>query len=82
MLLVRTQRVSVGGQLSEEFRVKSGVPQGSVLGPFLFLASVNDIWMNTESTVRLFADDCVIYTKIINNEDIGNLQKDLDSLGE
>jgi hypothetical protein len=57
----RTQRVKVGGQLSEKVRVTSGVPQGSVLGPFLFLAYVNDIWMNTESTIRLFADDCVIY---------------------
>ena len=71
----------VGGQLSEEVRLTSGVPQGSVLGLLLFLAYVNDIWRNTESTIRLFADDCVIYRKIINNEDIKNLQKDLDRLG-
>ena len=56
----RTQRVKVGGQLSEEVRVTSGVPQGSVLGPLLFLAYVNDIWRNTELTIRLFADNCVI----------------------
>jgi len=42
----------------------SGVPQGSVLGPFLFLAYVNDISRNIESTIRLFADDCVIYKKL------------------
>ena len=36
----------------------------------------------TESTVRLFADDCVIYRKIINNADMEKLQKDLDRLGE
>ena len=80
-LLGRTQRVRVGGQLSAEVRVTSGVPQGSVLGPLLFLAYVNDIWRNMESTVRLFADDCIIYRKIINNADMEKLQKDLDRLG-
>ena len=79
-LLGRTQRVRVEGQLSEEIGVKSGVPQGSVLGPFLFLAYVNDICRNIESTIRLFADDCVIYRKIINNEDKDKLQKDVDKL--
>jgi hypothetical protein len=58
-----TQRVRVGGQLSEEFRVTSGVPQWNILGSLLFLAYVNDIWRNTVSTIRLFADDCVIYFK-------------------
>jgi hypothetical protein len=68
-LLGRTQRVRVGGQLSEEVRVTSGVPQGSVLGPLLFLVYINDIWRNIESTIRLFADDCVIYRKIVNKND-------------
>jgi hypothetical protein len=77
-----TQRVGVGGHLSEEVGVKSGVPKGSVLGPLLFLAYMNDISMNIESTINLFADDCVIYRKIINKKDIENLQKDLDRLGE
>jgi hypothetical protein len=83
-LLGRTQTVRVRGQLSEEVRVTSGVPQGSVriLGPLLFLAYVNDIWRNMASTVRLFAHDCVIYRKIIKNEDMEILQRDLDRLGE
>ena len=68
-LLGRTQRVKVGGHLSEEVRVTSGIPQGSVLGPLLFLAHVNDISRNIESTITLFADDCVIYRKIRNEGD-------------
>ena len=80
-LLGRTQRVRVGGQLSEEVRLTSHVPQGSVLGPLLFLAYINDIWRNIESTIRLFVDDCVIYRKIINNEEKEKFQKDLDRLG-
>ena len=60
----RTQRVVVEGESSAEARVKSGVPQGSVLGPLLFLISINDLAENTTSTVRLFADDCVMYRPI------------------
>ena len=81
-VLSRTQRVSVGGQLSEEVRLKLRVVQGSVLGPLLFLAYVNDIGRNIESTIKLFADDCVIYRKILNNEDMEELQKDVDRLRE
>jgi len=72
----------VGGQLSAEVRVTSGVSQGSVLGPLLFIAYVNDIWRNMESTISLFADDCVIYRKIINSEDMDELQKELNRLGK
>ena len=56
-LLGRSQRNRVDGQLSQEVRVNSGVPQWSVLGPVLFLAYVNNIWRSTESNVRLLADD-------------------------
>ena len=51
------------------------------IGILLFLAYVNDIWRNMESTIRLFADDSVIYRKIIKSEDMDELQKALDRLG-
>jgi hypothetical protein len=81
-LLYRSQRVRVGGQLSDEVRVTSGVPQGSVLGPLLFLAYVYDIWRNIEYKIRLFAEDCIIYRKIVNNFDVEKLHADLDRLGD
>jgi hypothetical protein len=81
-LLGRCQRVRVERQLSEEVRVTSGVPQGSVLGPLLFLAYVNDIWKNMDSKVRLFADDCIIYRKILNVKGVEKLQADLGRLGD
>ena len=47
-----------------------------------FLAYVNDIGKNTESHIRLFADDCVIYRKILTKGDEMKLQRDIDRLGE
>jgi hypothetical protein len=81
-LLGCLQRDRVDGQLSEEVRVTSGVPQGSVLGPLLFLAYMNDIWRNIESSIRLFADDCIIYRKINDSSDTDKLQKDQNKLAE
>jgi hypothetical protein len=52
------------------------------LGPLLFLAYVNYIWKNIESTIRLFADDGVIYMKTVNNNDGEKLQIDLSTLGD
>jgi hypothetical protein len=77
-----TQRVRVGGQISREVKVASFVPHGGVLGSLLFLVYTNNIWRNIDSCIRLFADDCVIFRKITNKNDIEKLQKELDSLGE
>jgi len=55
-LVSRTQKVSVGGQLSREVNVTSGLPQGSVLGPLLFLVYVNNIWRKFDSNIRLFRE--------------------------
>jgi len=81
-LIDRSQRVRVGRDYSEEVRVTSGVPQGSVLGQLLFLAYVNDNCRNIESTIKLFADDCIIYRKILNIKDGEKLQTALDRLGD
>ena len=76
----RSQRVRVGERYSMEIAVTSGVPQGSVLGPLLFLIYINDIHVGVDSKIRLFADDCIIYRKIKSSEDRSILQKDLDKI--
>ena len=57
----RFQRVTIPGGCSEWEEVKAGVPQGSILGPFLFLLYINDIVHEIRSNIRLFADDTTIY---------------------
>ena len=59
-------RVVVGGEHSAWTEVLSGVPQGTVLGPLLFLVYINDLPQNIHSEVRLFADDCVLRSKFCN----------------
>ena len=78
----RSQQVVLEGSSSERAPVKSGVPQGSVLGPLLFLAYINDLpeKLNQGTVVKLFADDCVLYRRIENKKDCDTLQGDLDQL--
>jgi hypothetical protein len=76
----RTQSVVIQGNSSPWADVLSGVPQGTVLGPLLFLLHINDLPAVVHSQVRLFADDCLIYRQIHSKHDQEVLQHDLNSL--
>ena len=79
-LTQRSQQVVLEGTKSEEATVASGVPQGTVLGPLLFLIYINDIHDNIDSQMRLFADDCLIHRVIKSDADCVKLQNDLSIL--
>ena len=70
------------GETSTSIPVESGVPQGFVLGPSLFLFFINDMPDGIQSIVRLFADDNIEYVTISSEADAANLQQDLDKLAE
>ena len=74
----RMQRVRVNGSYSSWTSVTSGVPQGSVLGPLLFLAFINDMPSNISTNCKLFADDSKIYGIVDSMENIQKLQDDLN----
>ena len=78
----RKQRVFVNGHFSEWADVLSGIPQGSVLGPTLFLIFINDLPETIANLVKIFADDTKVYSIINDNQDIESLQNDLDNLAE
>ena len=77
-----TQIVSVKDSHSNSTNFTSGVPQGSVLGPTLFLLYINDIVDSIQSDVRLFADDSMIYRSISSESDHHILQSDLNTISK
>ena len=78
----REQRVVLLGKSSKWVKVESGVPQGSVLGPLLFLIYINDIDECVNSKLLKFADDTKVFRVIASPEDITRLQEDLVNLGK
>ena len=82
----RTQKVVVNGATSQEGKVTSGIPQGSVLDPILFVIYINDLPQKVKSQVKMFADDTKLYLRVDttdnNGENLGasKLQSDLDAL--
>ncbi len=79
----RSQNVMLDGESSSAVRVESGVPQGTVLGPLMFLLFINDIANKVEhSRIRLFADDCLLFREVNNENEYEKLQNDFDAVGK
>ena len=74
----------IGGQASEWADLKSGVPQGAVLGPLLFLVFINDIvYIVTHCKIRLFADDTCLFVEVDNREEAANhINEDLERISK
>ena len=77
----RYQRVILNGQCSSWENIQAGVPQGSILGPLLFLIYINDISKNLESNVKLFADDTSLFSVVFDpNISARTLNNDLSKI--
>ena len=76
----REQQVKIGGCLSQCFKASSGVPQGSHLGPLLFILFINGLVLLLKSRCLLFADDLKIYRQICSPLDIEILQNDINKI--
>ena len=77
----RKQRVVLNGSAAEYESIQSGVPQGSVLGPLLFLIYINDLEENIKSQIRFFADDTMLFSVVQNPTSTANeLNQDLETI--
>ena len=79
----RKQRVVLNGQTSDWAEVKAGVPQGSVLGPLLFLVYINDLPDGLKTNAKLFADDTSLFS-IVNDVNVSynELNSDLSEINK
>lgn len=78
----RSNYVEINGSKSNCFSPSSGVPQGSILGPLLFLFFINDVSLNIDSEIILFADDLKLFRAIGSPSDCVSLQNDLDRIAK
>ena len=76
----RQQRVVLNNSSSDWSEVKSGVPQGSVLGPILFNIYINDLFKDIKAKGKLFADDAKLYSEVNNQNQATELQNDLNTI--
>ena len=77
----REQRVVLNGQTSEWRKIMSGIPQGSVLGPLLFLVYINYLPDGINSLCKIFADDTALFSKVYDiHKSASNLNHDLEKI--
>lgn len=72
----------IDGTFSDSVSVDSGVPQGSVLGPLMFLVFINDLLNDIPVQINLFADDCILYKEVSCPEDDLLIKNSLEKINQ